>query len=377
MLKTAVTSERVRRALVLLAFWDDSPGGINTQGIPERERQIVREGDGVIKRIMRPVDYAPLDEQERGELQSSILRCRWCTLDRILGLLPDLMNLNIQRNWVNAVTMDEGQRGALGRFLGREKKGDAREFEGVDANNRRWRLFVVPLVSITMSCEETGEVRIRRVLGVKDIPEKLLRGDKGFGEEECVLLELLRIAAGFDQSEHLEAKVTLSREALQQGIHAALIEHNTRALITVLKMDEYFARSQNVNLSDPPLYTIPAEHFRTAIRVAPSDPTLFQLLLRTSAESIPGNDPDLTQWAMDLASPLGNWILDFMLASRQQREAARTNPVEGSVFYFGRANVQGDLARRYLDEVLGVQELGSWVGETSFDVSGLWRVGED
>ena len=71
----------------------------------------------------------------------------------------------------------------------------------------------------------------------------------------------------------------------------------------------------------------------------------------------------------------GHWLLDLMLHLPQQVEAAQANPVEGAVFYLGRANGQVDLARRYLRDVLGVEELGSWMEESEVDVDRLWTDG--
>lgn len=369
-LNAAVSSERVYRVLVLLAFWEDSSvDGVGDAGGRE-------DGENAIANILRPMDYAPLTDDERGNLQRMVVRCKWFSVNRLLRLLPDLMNLVVQRQWVCAgVEMEEEQESALDRFLGMEE--DVRVFEGVGKDNQRWTLSVEPLVSVTVSNEETGRRTTQSVLGVKEFPGKLLRGENGFSEEDSIFLETLRIASGFNRSENLDANnITLPREALQGGIRAALVAHNTRVLTTLLKIDEYFIRSLNANVADSLQYTLPAEHFSTAVRVSPNDPTLFQLLVRASAESVPGDDSEITQWAMDLGNPLGDWLLELMVRLPQLQEAARENPAEGGVFYMGRANGQTEMGRRYLDEVLNVAELGSWMGETSFDVSSLWKVAE-
>lgn len=377
-LSSAVSSERVYRVLVLLAFWDDSASasasGVDAVGTEGFGNGHV--GEKMIWSILRPLDYAPLTEWERGELQRMVVQCRWFSVKRLLGLLPDLMNLVIQRHWVcPEIQMDEEQRSSLERFMGRKE--DVRVFEGVGKDNQRRTLTVEPLISITISNEETGKGMTYPVLGVVAFPEKLLRGENGFSEEDATLLETLRIASGYNRSENLDSNnITLSREALQQGIHNALVEHKVRVLTTLLKIDEYFIRSLNVNLPASLPYSLPEEHFRTAVRVSPNDSTLFELLLRTSAESIPGDDPEITEWAMDLDNPLGNWVLELMMRLPEQVASARENPAEGSVFYLGGANRRTELGRRYLDEVLNVPELHSWMAETSFDVSGLWTIDE-
>jgi hypothetical protein len=76
---------------------------------------------------------------------------------------------------------------------------------------------------------------------------------------------------------------------------------------------------------------------------------------------------------MNLGDSFGHWLLDLMLRLPQQIETANANPAEGAVFYLGRANGQIELARRYLRDVLNVDELPSWMEEASVDLSSQWR----
>lgn len=372
MLNSALSSERIYRVLILLAFWDDEGGRAELEESGEWHGS--KDG-AIIPNILRPLDYIPLTFAERAALQSTVLQCRWCTLHRVLDLLPDLMNLTIQRHWVNSgIRMEEEQQNALNRFMSREE--DVRAFEGVKGESIRYTLSIDPLVSVVIRNEKSGEQWPYRILSVRNFPEKLLSGNNGagFGEEESTFLEILRIACGFNRSDHLKAhNISFSREAVQQGIHTALVQSDLHTLTTLLKIDEYFVRAQSMHLSTT--YTLPPDHFRTAVRVSPSDPTPFQLLLRASAESVPDDDPEITQWAMDIGPPLGDWLLDLMMRRPGLVEEARENPVEGSVFYLGRANRGTEMGGRYLAEVLGIEELGSWVEERGFDIAGLWRTG--
>ncbi|KAF7597350.1 hypothetical protein BBP40_006291 [Aspergillus hancockii] len=367
-LAARVSSERVYRALILLAFWNDADG-------PESN------GAGEIARILRPLDYVPIGFDERAELQRTILRCRWCTVDRLLSRFPDLMELAIQRYWFRAgIIMSDDQEGNLARFLAREEgeggeDGGMRSFEGTDKHNNRYTLSVSPLVFITVTCHDADAVATHRIIGVTEFPERLLKGEDGFTSEVIAYLEILRLACGFNSTELMETQIAVPRDALQKGIHSALVEHNSDALALLLKIDEYYFRCKNTtataNGSVP--YTILAEHFRTAVRVARNDRSLFQLLVRASAESVPADDSEITQWAMDFDDSFGRWLLDLMLQLPQRIEAANANPAEGAVFYMGRANGRVELARRYLNDVLGVEELGSWMEESSHDIESQWK----
>ncbi|KAL4872118.1 hypothetical protein BDV12DRAFT_6859 [Aspergillus spectabilis] len=376
----AVSSARIYRALTLLAFWEDSSArDLMSEATPETGASIeaaATAADAEISRILRPLEYVPLREEERRSFQSAVLRCRWCTIDRLLSHLPDLMRLTVRRYWLNTnVNMDSDSEDSLRLFLA--QKGEVNNFKGTDKDDNHYTLFIAPLVSVTITCLETEQQTTHRILGALEIPDKLLSGtDKGFNKSHTRFLEILRVASGFNRSDIAAAtKISLNREAIQQGIHTALIEHNAEALTTLLKIDEYTFRQENISTALTFPYMLPPEHFRTAVRVARNDPGLFQLLLRANAESIPPDDSEITQWAMDLGGSFGPWLLDFMLQLPLRIEAAKSQPVEGSTFYLGRANSQISIGARYLRDVLGVDSLEGWMEEITYDISNKWLVG--
>ncbi|KAI3034426.1 beta-acetyl hexosaminidase like family protein [Aspergillus niger] len=367
-LGATVSSERIYRALILLAFWDDSSA---TTALRNHASEVA------ISRILRPVDYHPLSNAERRHLQDTILRCKWCTIQRLLAQLPDLMNLAIQRHWLGAgIGMGPHDQESLTRFLAQRE--DTRIFEGTDTNGaNHYTLTVAPLVSVTVTHHENDQSTTYPVLGVLLIPNKLVEDLST--PDHVTYLELLRIASGFNRADLVKPTVSVSHESLQIGIRNALIENNKAALSILLKIDEYHFRSENQSLNPTTRvpYILPAEHFRTAVRFARHDPTFFQLLVRASAESVPADDAEITDWAVGLNNAFGHWLLELMLQLPQQIGAAHANPAEDAVFYLGRANGQRELARRYLREVLGLEELGCWMGETMFDASALWKVNVD
>jgi hypothetical protein len=328
-LAAALSSERIYRILILLAFWDDPPRANDTSTVE-------------IAKAFQPLDYIPLEDEERRRLQCSILLCRWCTVRRIQALLPDLMRLTLQKHWFGAgLTMDCSQQEALGRLLKREE--DIRTFEGTGADSEFCILSIVPLVRVSIESIDFTPPCFKafNVLSIKTFPDKLIRGNDGFTDDDVANLELFRHAYGF-------------------GAFGA--------------SDEYFTRGHMIAnaAGSQHYYSLPTEHFHTAIRVSRLDPTFFQLLLRTNAESVPADDSIITQWAMELDHALGPWLLDFMLLLPQSIRAAREDPRQFALFYFGRANLNTEIGRRYLDEVLEVRNLPSWMEEVSHDVSLGW-----
>ncbi|KAL4967406.1 uncharacterized protein BDV14DRAFT_31199 [Aspergillus stella-maris] len=400
---TAISSERIYRALLLFALWDndreaeadrvvdrgdESAQEADEDGKPVSAAQVARAkrryetrraADVEISRLLRPLEYISLNEDERRDLQVSILTCRWCTIDRLPPLLPDLMRLNIWQVWLAyIINMPRDQKRKLHQFLA--QGGSSCEFtdRGQEEDEEIVaRLSVEPLVSMHLHAElsMTRNTTSFAMFGFRHIPDKFLCGaDEGFSEAHTRSLEYLRVASGLNDAsfQRLPRYLSYSREALQQGIHTALIEHNAEALTTLLKLDESLFRHENQR--EPIPYMLPSDHFRTAVRVARDDPGLFQLLLRTSAESIPSDDSEITHWAITLNDDFGPWLLDFMMQLPERARSVAEDPTSAPMFYFGGWNMQLPIGERYLRHVLGVEELGQWIQETPYDISKDYEV---
>lgn len=114
------------RLLILLAFWDNDDfydkvynqtGGDVFGGDPARYgdfgKYTWRENRSFdIPLILRPLgrDYVPLTKDERRALQSSVLKCKWCTNNRIRAQLPDLGRLIMSRWCINAGYIFENEK---------------------------------------------------------------------------------------------------------------------------------------------------------------------------------------------------------------------------------------------------------------------------
>ncbi|BCS17790.1 uncharacterized protein APUU_10618A [Aspergillus puulaauensis] len=379
----AVSSERVYRALTLLALWDDSYAQTSLMsqdpatpeiGPSTPEAAAAATSESEILRLLRPLDYSQLLRSERRHLQNNVLRCRWCTIERLLSYLPDLMRLTVQRHWLNAGLQMTGDSLDNLRLL-LAQKNDTYSFKGADKDENHYTLLITPFVSITVTCLETEQQTTHPIIGVLGIPDKLLSGTAvGFSDNHARFLEIVRMASGFNRSDVASTDISFSREAIQQGIHTALIEHHAAALATLLKIDEYTFRGENTSATQTLPYMILPEHFRTAVRVARDDPNIFQLLLRASAESLPADDSEITQWAMELDGSFGPWLLDFMLQLPERIKAATNDPVNGSMFYLGGIATQLPIALRYLRDVLDMEGLDTWMGESPYDFSSEWAV---
>lgn len=359
LLAAAVSSERVYRVLILLAYWRDWPPSFS--GVDDWDGNGASAG---VARILRPLDYVPLREEERRILQGTVFRCKWCTVHKVLKYLPDLMALTVQRLWIDAgITMENDQQQSLNRYLEsyieKGSGGDIRTFQGTKDTNT-YTLTLTPNISIQITSPHTNHSTYP-ILALREFPPHLLRGGtRGFSRTDIAFLELLRVSSGFNRTDHLSMRavrdISLNRDALQEGVHKAIIERNHDALVTLLKIDEYYFRGTS---SSGEIYMLPAEHYRTSL----PNPTTFQALLRASAESVPSDDSQITAWAMGLGDTFGGWLLDLMLRMPEMRDAVRERPDAG-MFWMGRCNGGSEMGERYLRDVLGVQGLDEWMGES-------------
>ncbi|KAL1977170.1 hypothetical protein VTN31DRAFT_29 [Thermomyces dupontii] len=368
----AVSNSRVYRELILLAFYGEEDG-------PVREP----ECRAAISKAFRLAEYGPLGERERTRLQAAVLNCRWCTRDRIQAQLPELMRMMVFQQWFDRrIGMSGEEKSELERLLSRnavQRSGtDGYTFEGTSTDQHVY-LTIVPLVSVTYATD--FERKTYGVLSLRSLPGRLLRGgNDGFRPDDLDLLEIFRVQAGLQHPRRLNTPLLeYSREALQEGIHNALVSRNERALTILLKLDEMLVRSHVTETGELP-YSLPAEHFRTAVHHSPDDPRFFQLLLRAHAESVPPDDPDITQWAMDLQSSpaqgsraLGGWLLDFMVElTADVVERARKDPQRAALFYQGGINLEHKMGRSYAELAGGTRSLSRWMHETDYDVSRQW-----
>lgn len=409
-LAAAVSTERVYRGLILLAFWSDQAPAVTGSASAAAPPCLSASA----AKILRPLeDVTSLGDYARRDLQAAILRCRWCTFKRLSSQLPDLLRLSVQRLWLDAedLSMKPAHRESLARFVARESSSFPDNCQGVvvggggdDHLVSTHYTLSIQLSSARVDVYRRNEqldvarvsdhlVRSYSILDVREFPAPLLcgrhRGGGGFSEDDLKLLELLRVAGGMSSAEPCEAvaRILLSRDALLQGLRTALVENNARALGVLLKIDEFYARSlhkaggidigdddDDANAAAATVYTVPADCFRTAVRVARDndDPAIFQLLVRASAESVPADDPEITQWAMSLDSPFGSWLLDLMMMDLPHSSRSGT-AAQTPLFYMGRASTEVRMSQRYLAQVLQVDRLDSWMDESILDIGDLWR----
>ncbi|KAJ5266505.1 hypothetical protein N7478_009313 [Penicillium angulare] len=406
----AVSSERIYRIFILLAFWEDNA---------DHRQDPVGAG---IKRILTPVDYdhvGRLSWEMRSKLQAQIFACKWCTMDRILKQVPTMMVLNIHRNWLDAgIKMEPDDRVALERFMRREddstlsfhgtgpilfhfakltglprseiKRLDPRPFH-------TYEMRLTPMAMVEIASETTRIMNTFPVLSLCAVPDKLLRGRRtGFTAEDVEFLEMLRITSS--NYMHLDARMppcsdtVINRVILHEGVKNAINTQNFNALISLLKFDEFVFRFREANQGLPVFYTIPSEHFLLVTRVGRQNPSLnhafFEALLRTSAESLPASSSEIIQWAVDnvnlaqrdknpyaqINGRFARWLSDFMVRLPDQVDFTKHDP-KLQLFTCGSLNLNDVEGCRVYDEVLAPEKrepFGNWMAESVFFRKNVW-----
>ncbi|KAJ5092433.1 hypothetical protein NUU61_007303 [Penicillium alfredii] len=408
-LAAALSAEHIYRVLILLAFWDDPPS---------------HPGSKAINRMFAPCEYVPLSLADRRQLQDSVFRCRWCTADRVREQIPTVMILTIHRHWFNAgIVMEPQEKAALDRFIAR-KDDSVRVFHGKgppsqriseflsaatgpdftdlapNANNtglHQYELHITPMVLIEVRCKELRSITTFPGIDLVSFPSYLLRGPSGgYSDADVAFLEMLRITScNYTRGRGTVMPSTttqVNRTLLHQGLHKALLQQKYNAVISLLKIDEYCFRFQAANQNRPVFFGIPSEHFLTVTRVGRDKPHLnaafFEALLRASAESLPLNSEEITQWTVDnmrraqqnpsaynlMNGRFARWLSNFLLRLPDQIDFSHEDPT-AQLFYCGQLDLMDMEGISFLDQVLRPSNrdpLVNWLPQSSFRTEDHW-----
>lgn len=405
-LAAAVSSERIYALLILLAGWDDPPSS--------------GHGDSpTINRMLAPLDYVPLTIEDRNRLQEAVFRCNWCTMDRVLKQVPNILILTIHRHWVNAgVEMEPDQKAALDRFLRREDD-SVRVFHGKGEPLRKfaeimggqapellrlsrvpgphhYELHITPMARVEIRSHEMKSVITFPALNLAKFPDRLVRGgENGFSAEDVYFLEMLRMTShNFIRRDGRllpSTLTTVNRTALHQGVTKAIRTQNFNAMMSLLKIDEFCFRFHISNRGRGVYYTIPADHFLTVTRVGRENPHLnqafFEALIRTSAESLPPNSQEVMAWALEnvrlsqrnpstynmINGRFARWLSDFMLRLPEQIDYAMNEP-GAQLFCCGQLDAFDLEGCRYMEEVVAPIGLpvDNWTEQSMFHLEDHW-----
>ncbi|KLJ10224.1 hypothetical protein EMPG_14395 [Blastomyces silverae] len=313
-----LSRKRIYKILTFLAFFND------------HESQELPPDDNVtpfISNILRPLKYVPLDVDTQKSLQHDILGCRWFTLSLLKECQRDMFYATMQKRFFGPrappVTFDPAARDVLNRRLAEE---DPVQWDMI-LPGTIWRdglcaLYICPSTISLM--QPSGGAHILPMV-VWTIPDKFFERRPWTDEKFQLLHHLLMLTPyGLVLDVPIEIYPSLSsfnipRERIQDCIHHAIMEENGWILSELLAWDER-AHYYPINDANMPEYQIRGEHFITAAKRS-EDPGLLQVLLRGDAESIPHDDPEITEWALRQKNgEFGEWLLGYLIEVPPRRQ---------------------------------------------------------
>jgi hypothetical protein len=355
-LNRALSQEAIYHALILFAYFDD---------------------DGhhpVETRHFRPAQFRRTSLEDRVKLQIGILKCKWCSLDRIHACMPALSRLKMVQEWHQERNYEQEKYQRLLRGSDRAPKEIIRvpyerpildiaplpELDDDAAmqqhfsskiSSQYWELrpeVAANLVGPTspegflpfMQCweyypspEDNSDGLVYKIigcaagiLGVMVIPDKLLEGNP-WTDNRVSFLQLLR--QGIRYKKHSEY-LLIRASAMMRGMESAIHEGNSDVLRVLIELhdriaglyqdapelDRNYERITTSDLdSNPSLDALPARLFHLASKQGPAGSALLSLLIRASWRSIHPDDPVLTGWALRAEASgdrLGKWLKKYM-----------------------------------------------------------------
>lgn len=382
-LSVLLSREGLYRALILYALWNDPGPDDAVEDSPSAR---------AVSRILRPIRYTPISARDRYSLQTAIWSCRWCTLDRVKRYLRDFAMLSLNR-WrcgrdehadglrIKSSDLDmiaEGLGKHTVRFRTPERFVDGYEAVQWSIGPEEFSLVMRSAPRILHGRDSHGEAKSRPIV-VVSIPDKLIVGNP-WTAEKVAFLALLRGWASYVCWQKDDGGGVLwepfSREKLQSGIHAAIVEHNPLALRWLLEMGSSYTMSRHFpddiasscqELGERQLLP---QHYLTAVRRS-EDPTIFKLLIRADPRTIPRDDPEVTAWAMRIeerGDRFGRYLLDVMAWLPPAEDEARV-----SIWDFGLPDGGPDHPANFVDYGFYFQAFEdhrrSWIDELQPQIS--------
>ncbi|MCJ1483171.1 hypothetical protein MMC06_003338 [Schaereria dolodes] len=326
-LGAALSSDVVFNLAILHAFWNRNA----TQSSEDTMGPNIRE-------LFAPSEPNNMKEEEQARMQDTLLQYDWCTFGRLKRCFSLLMEAIMKDLlWKLAVPLqddDEDRMKSLIKNLP-ERNTDFTA-AGLDAPNThyfnlnyRHRLSAACLLTYH-HLNSPFDPRIIPSIGIYPVqvftmPERYMQG-RPWTDDRIDLFRMLSSGPWRD--------IPYSKTAFHEGIKNAILEQNIAALLVLAwRADEFSRRSMRVLTSSENLpYEPSGELFRLAAltQVKRGDSicdddaisasiSLFKLLIRLHAESMPRDDPDITAWASQLLTwnggtdcdrMFGQWVLD-------------------------------------------------------------------
>ncbi|KZZ92352.1 hypothetical protein AAP_03007 [Ascosphaera apis ARSEF 7405] len=254
-----LSSERIYRALTLLAFWDE-----NETWTGESEPWL-EERYAAITGVEEPIDFAPhLSDGAKRRLQQGIMKLRWFTLERVKALKIEVM-CNLLRNitWfrepVQMATLQMARLVTLIEAAPTEHKGVETVYAREQAGEwLRIHVSASPSFTLEIHSHFCGQ-RLCYPGRLLAIPDNRLHGTPWNVKKIAFLNELRSLFAINDS-----LAISMSRRAVHQGIVTAMAKGDLEALRIILKYNVVAYAKDRQELALKKQYHLCPQYFKIA-----------------------------------------------------------------------------------------------------------------
>ncbi|KAI5294692.1 hypothetical protein KEM52_003434 [Ascosphaera acerosa] len=338
-----LSREAIYRLLIRLAFFDP-PERLRRLFLPRQVSHGSSATDGT----------GSFGDATRRQLQKQVLRLRWCTFDRLRAVGREVFQIYADECWhKRRGPMDVEETQALDRVMhegvwrggqaeGQDEGDDDDDDDDDDDTRARFfpdrsdnQMLVIQQrpCGIMLSTFDTDEASpatpypdlrtaLRFPCRLLCVPDGRVRGSPWTLEKVRFLRGLLAMSS---KPSHPLCRAVyaddrppiVSPTAMRQGIGSAVSESNVEALTLLLRLAALQEEADEAQHGDetPAASLVDPRLFSVAIG-QPDALALLRTLIRFCPLSFPQDDPDLTNYAMDLQEaddPFGEWLLDYMV----------------------------------------------------------------
>ncbi|KAI5309922.1 hypothetical protein KEM55_002120 [Ascosphaera atra] len=313
-LAAALSRESLYSALTLAAFWESAVGA---------DERAIFSGASIRH---AQVDVGSLLVSGKARLQGQILRCRWFDPQLLMALRGRLVKSFLDVAWFGkGIVMDDDEREKLDKTTNLKKLSHAHEASVFAGHNRdqhyQLKLTLDNRLVATVSHESaSGLSNISTLVFpgyLQHVPDIRLRGNPWTPQRIAFLRDLVPLSPINNQGTMSFHRLDASKQAIQDGVLAAIDENKPDVLEILLKYYDLPSSPLQSSQDERPTEcsSIQPSHFLAAL-YSPYVTEIMKILIRYGPQLLPYDDMELTTVAMEWKEQgdvFGSWLLDYMV----------------------------------------------------------------
>jgi hypothetical protein len=268
-----LSTETVYKLLILFALFD------NDDRFPVSDSHF------------EPTTYQYLTAAERLRLQKDVLECQWCTLSRIRKYIPNLMHLQLERQWeIHRRAQVEGIPMINALLPARDDLEGLKTFFQGGHRHRRADKEPCTTINVRHLRHNHRDHWWRDGIKINYVPCRALNPRTWSDNQATNYILFFR--------QHEGAQLTFDSDALYRGMETAVMEHNFDALYILwgLRQEGGFASSEVSGVYDPDPVPDRLLHLACLQRQEHDWIAEFVLCCKYRDSEIPHHDPTVLNW---------------------------------------------------------------------------------